>query len=248
LPEKYAISETVDENGNDAIDRKLMPENFGIPLPLFIFPMLCDGQERIDGESGWHYTLPTRNNTSMVFFRSTDKGILPDENGIYDIRFVSMFKTEVELPENIQVITNYTMLCPFEKTINDATHGYYTRLQFKFDDSWQKSKPSDSSTDLGQVHERATILVKVFGDKFDFSSPKFHLQDPRINIEPSDPNLIHRNSKDATLGLFFDTIGFQLSQDCFVFPDGRKFCNDSDYFLKFYVNDEKTEHLAILDK
>jgi len=136
LPDKYVISETVDQDGNDAIDRVRMPENFGIPAPLFTFPTLCNGEERIEGESGWHYTLPTRNDTSMVYFRSTDKGIYPDENGVYDIRFVSMFKTEVDLPPNAQVITNKTILCPMEKTINDATHAYYTRLEFRINDKW----------------------------------------------------------------------------------------------------------------
>lgn len=195
LPDKYVIRETVDQDGNDAIDRARMPENFGVPAPLFLFPLLCNGEERIEGESGWHYTLPTRTDTSTVYFRSTDKGIYPDENGIYDIRFVSTFKTEAELPPNAQVITNKTILCPMEKTINDATHAYYTRLEFKIDDRWN----SDSKMEPDGIDKHATILVKIFGDKFDFSRPEFQLQDPKINFEPAVQDLIHRNSDDATI-------------------------------------------------
>ncbi len=240
LPDPYRISETVDQNGNDAIDRERMPENFGIPMPLFVFPLLCNGEERVEGESGWHYTLPTRTDTDTVYFRSTDKGIYPDENGIYDIKFVSMFKPKVELLPNTEAIINETVLCPFEKTMNDATHAYYTHLQYKIVDEWTTSYYSPESGIIQEgPHAHATILVKVFGDKFDFSQPQFHLKDPKINLEPAQPDLIHRNSKDATIGLFFETLGMNLNQECFVFPDGRDFCNDDEYVLKFYVNDER---------
>ena len=245
LPDQYRISETVDQDGNDAIDRERMPENFGIPMPLFIFPLLCNGEERVDGESGWHYTLPTRTDADMVNFRSTDKGIYPDENGIYHIQFVSMFKPQVELLPNMQVVTNKTTLCQMEDARNDATHAYYTNLEFKIDDSWTASYYSpDSEITAEDKHAHATILVKVFGDRFDFSQSQFHLKNPKINLEPAQPDLIHRNSDDATLGFFFETFGMQLTQDCFVFPDGRDFCSNDDYALKFYVNDKKIDDLS----
>lgn len=240
LPDKYVISETVDQDGKDAIDRKRMPENFGIPAPLFLFPTLCEGKERIEGESGWHYTLPTRTDTSMVYFRSTDKGIYPDENGVYDIRFVSIFKTEVKLPPNTQVIINKTILCPMEKTLNDATHAYYTRLEFKIDDKWA----TDSKTESDGIDTHATLLVKIFGDKFDFSRPEFQLQDPKINFEPATQDLIHRNSDDATLGFLFETLKMKLSKECFVFSDKKEFCNSDEHSLKFYVNDEQKEDIS----
>jgi len=240
LPDKYVIHETIDQDGNDAMDRARMPENFGIPAPLFTFPTLCNGEERIEGESGWHYTLPTRTDTSMVYFRSTDKGIYPDKNGIYDIRFVSMFKTEVELPPNVQVITNKTILCPMEKTISDATHVYYTRLEFKINDKWA----TDSKTESNSIDKHATLLVKIFGDKFDFSRPEFQLQDPRINFEPATPDLIHRSSDDATLGFLFETFKMQLSKECLVFSDGKRFCNSDEHSLKFYVNDKQKENIS----
>ena len=244
LPDQYRISETVDQDGNDAIDRERMPENFGIPMPLFIFPLLCNGEERVDGESGWHYTLPTRTDADTVNFRSTDKGLYPDDNGIYHIQFVSMFKPQVELLPNMQVITNKTTLCPMENARNDATHAYYTNLEFKIDDSWTALYYSPDSEIIAEdKHTHATILVKIFGDRFDFSQSQFHLKNPKINLEPAQPDLIHRNSDDATLGFFFETFGMQLTQDCFVFPDGRNFCSNDDYALKFYVNDKKIDDL-----
>ena len=245
LPDQYRVSETVDQNGNDAIDRERMPENFGIPMPLFIFPLLCNGEERVEGESGWHYTLPTRTDTDMVYFRSTDKGIYPDENGIYDIRFVSMFKPKVELLPNVETTINETVLCLFEKPMNDATHAYYTHLQYKMIDKWTASYySSESGITKDGPHAHATILVKVFGDRFDFSQSQLHLKDPKINLEPAQPDLIHRNSDDATIRLFFETLGMELNQECLVFPDGRDFCSDEEYVLKFYVNDEKKDDIS----
>ncbi len=244
LPDSYRLGETVDENGKDAIDRERMPENFGIPLPLFIFPVFC-GDERIEGESGWHYSLPTRTDTSMVFYTSTDKGIYPDQDGMYDIKFVSMFKTETSLSDNLLVISNHTLLCPLETERNDATHAYYTHLQFKIDDEWTASYYApDSQVSSSELHEHATILAKVFGDKFDFSQPKFHLQDPRINFEQTDPDMVHRISEDATLGLLFETLEMKLDENCFVFPNKREFCNTDEYLLKFYVNDVQMDDIS----
>ncbi len=244
LPDQYRISETVNQDGNDAIDRERMPENFGIPMPLFIFPVMCEGDKRIEGESGWHYTLPTRMDTSEVYFRSTDKGIYPDDNGIYHIQFVSMFKLELELLPNVQIITNETSLCPMENARNDATHAYYTNLEYKIDDDWTTSQYSTESTTQDSIHEHATILAKVFGDGFDFTHSDFQLQDPRINFEPAEPNVIHRTSDAATVGLLFDTLGMHLSLQCFAFNDGREFCSNGKDELKFYVNDQKKDDIS----
>ena len=247
LPDSFRITETVDQNGEDAIDRERIPENFGVPMPLFVFPLLCNGEERIEGESGWHYTLPTRTDTENVYFRSTDKGIYPDENGIYSIKFVSMFKPSVELLPNTEIIKNETILCPFEKPDNDATHAYYTNLQFKIDDDW--SIPSfdlvnEKDIEKIKTHQRATLLVEIFGDKFDFSRSEYQLQSPQINFELAEENLIQRYSDDATLGFFFETLGMKLDAECFVFPDKREFCNNEEYSLKFYINDEKKNDIS----
>jgi len=244
LPDQYRIAETVDQDGNDAIDRERMPENFGIPMPLFIFPLICEGDKRIEGESGWHYTLPTRTDTTEVHYRSTDKGIYPDESGIYHIQFVSMFKPEVELRPNIQIITNETVLCPMENARNDATHAYYVNLEYKIDDDWAASQYSTESTTQDNIHEHATILAKIFGDKFDFTPSYFQLQDPRINFEPAEPNLIHRMSDGATIGFLFETLEMELSSQCFVFSNGRAFCNNDEGELKFYINGQKKDDIT----
>jgi hypothetical protein len=96
---------------------------------------------------------------------------------------------------------------------------------------------------LRDAHEHASILVKISGDKFDFSGIQFQLMSPWIHFEGSNGNTIHRHSNGITLGYLFDTLHLGLSQDCFVFHDKREFCTNDDYELKFYINGEKVSDI-----
>lgn len=89
---------------------------------------------------------------------------------------------------------------------------------------------------LGDAHEHASILVKIFGDRFDFSHPDFQVRSSWIHFEGLDGNTIHRHSKGIPLGYLFDTLNLKLTSDCFVFVNGREFCTNQDYSLKFYIN------------
>ncbi|HEY8109351.1 MAG TPA: protein-disulfide isomerase [Candidatus Nitrosotenuis sp.] len=96
---------------------------------------------------------------------------------------------------------------------------------------------------LRDAHEHASILVRISGDKFDFSGIQFQLMSPWIHFEGSNGNTIHRHSNGITLGYLFDTLHLGLSQDCFVFHDKREFCTNDDYELKFYINGEKVSDI-----
>ncbi|MGI0081928.1 MAG: hypothetical protein ACREAG_01300, partial [Nitrosopumilaceae archaeon] len=121
-----------DENGKNPWDNSRIPQDmFGVPADSHGYPVYC-GEERIDGESGHPSTIPIKLGTNTVYAKSGSKGILPDSDGIYTIKFVSLFKTTTELPDNAEIITNDTKLCVLEQTIEDATHAYYTKLVFKF--------------------------------------------------------------------------------------------------------------------
>ncbi len=96
---------------------------------------------------------------------------------------------------------------------------------------------------FGSAHEHASISVIIFGDEFDFTKPQFQVQSPFVHLENSNGYVIHRHSKDVTIGYLFETLNLGLSQDCFVFHDGRKLCSDEDYTLKFYINEKKVDGL-----
>ena len=89
---------------------------------------------------------------------------------------------------------------------------------------------------LGDSHEHASLLVRIFGDKFDFSVPSYQIKSSWIHFEESDGTTIHRHASGVTLGYLFDSLNIGMDSKCYVFPDGRQFCNNEEYSLKYYIN------------
>ncbi|NIP62936.1 MAG: protein-disulfide isomerase [Nitrosopumilaceae archaeon] len=100
--------------------------------------------------------------------------------------------------------------------------------------------PEDAGV-LGSDHAHASILVRVFGDKFDFSLPAYQIKSSWIHFEGQDGNTIHRHATGVTLGYLFDTLNLQVDNECFIFQDGREFCTNEDYTLKFYINGQRVD-------
>ena len=96
---------------------------------------------------------------------------------------------------------------------------------------------------LGGEHEHASLLVRVFGDKLDFASPAYQIKSSWIHFEDSDGTTIHRHSSGVTLGYLFNSMGFTVNDECFAFPDGREFCTNEDYSLKYYINHKSTGNI-----
>jgi len=92
---------------------------------------------------------------------------------------------------------------------------------------------------LGDEHEHASLLVRIFGDKFNFSAPAFQIKNSWIHFEDSDGSTIHRHSSGVMLGYLFSSMGFTVNDVCFVFPEDRKFCSNIDYSLKYYINHQR---------
>ena len=92
---------------------------------------------------------------------------------------------------------------------------------------------------LGSEHSHAGILVKVFGDTFDFSAPSYQIKSSWIHFEGNDGTTIHKHATGVKLGYLFDTLGLGLDDQCFEFKDGRSFCTNEDYSLRFFINGEE---------
>ena len=107
---------------------------------------------------------------------------------------------------------------------------------------------------LGDEHEHASLLVRIFGDKFDFSTSTYQIKNSWIHFEESDGSTIHRHSSGVTLEYLFDSLNITVGKvstdgilkDCFAFPesDGRKFCTNEDYSLKFYINHQAVSGIS----
>jgi len=96
---------------------------------------------------------------------------------------------------------------------------------------------------FGSAHEHASLTIKIHGDPFDFSQEQFQLQSPFIHLENNNGYVIHRHSQGITLGDLFKTLNLGLTPDCFTFDDGKEFCTNDDYTLKFYINGKKVQDL-----
>ncbi len=97
---------------------------------------------------------------------------------------------------------------------------------------------------LGDEHIHASMLVKIFGDKFDFSTPNYQVTTPWIHFENSDGDTVHRHPTGVELEFMFNSMKIAVDENCFIFPDGRQFCNNDDYTLKFYINDKRVADIA----
>ena len=89
---------------------------------------------------------------------------------------------------------------------------------------------------LGGEHEHASLLVRIFNDKFDFAVPSYQIKSSWIHFEESDGTTIHRHASGVTLGYLFDSLNIGIDSECYSFPDGRQFCTNEDYSLKYYLN------------
>ena len=89
---------------------------------------------------------------------------------------------------------------------------------------------------LGDEHVHSSLLVRIFGDKFDFSVPSYQIKSSWIHFEESDGTTIHRHSSGVTVGYLFDSLNIGIDSSCYIFPDGRQFCTNEDYSLKYYIN------------
>ncbi len=131
LSNPYYISyKAVDGNNNDVIDHSRMPDPLIVTLELRVYSATCDS-EKIMGEGGHPVPIPIKRGNAIVFVKDAEKGILPDSNGQYTVKFVSMFETKVEFPKGAKIISNETKMCFLENKIDNFTSAFYTKAVFK---------------------------------------------------------------------------------------------------------------------
>ena len=97
---------------------------------------------------------------------------------------------------------------------------------------------------LGDEHEHASLLVRIFGDQFDFSTSTYQIKNSWIHFEESDGTTIHRHASGVPLGYLFDTLNIGITNECYNFPDGRQFCTNEDYSLKYFINHQRVSNIS----
>ena len=96
---------------------------------------------------------------------------------------------------------------------------------------------------LGDEHIHASILVRIFGDKFDFSLPNYQIKTSWIHFENQDGDTIHRHASGVELEFLFNSLSIAIDDKCFTFPDGRAFCTNEDYALKYFINHKEVNDI-----
>ena len=89
---------------------------------------------------------------------------------------------------------------------------------------------------LNSDHTHTGILVKIFGDTFPFHEVGYQVQSEWIHFENHDGTTIHRHATGVTLGFLFESLGIELTDECYVFPNGQRFCTNEDYTLRFFID------------
>ena len=102
--------------------------------------------------------------------------------------------------------------------------------------------PPDAGA-LGSEHSHAGILVKIFGDTFDFSAQAYQIKSSWIHFEGNDGTTVHKHATGVKMGYLFETLRLGLDDKCFEFQDGRSFCTNDDYTLRFFINGEQVNDI-----
>ena len=101
----------------------------------------------------------------------------------------------------------------------------------------------DNAGRLGDEHEHASLLVRIFNDKFDFAVPSYQIKSSWIHFEDSDGTTIHRHASGINLGYLFTNLNIGMDDKCYIFPDGRQFCTNEDYSLKYFINHQRVSDI-----
>jgi len=124
--------------------------------------------------------------------------------------------------------------------------GYSVYVFLNMDPSAVPGGPENAGP-LGSEHAHTGILVKIFGDTFDFSTRAYQIKSSWTHFEGNDGTTIHTHATGVTLGFLIDSLGLGLDDQCFVFKDGKSFCTTEDYSIKFFINGEPVSNVRDYD-
>ena len=124
--------------------------------------------------------------------------------------------------------------------------GYSIYVFLTMDQSSVPGGPENAGA-LGSEHSHAGILIKVFGDTFDFSGIAYQIKSPWIHFEGGDGATIHKHATGVTVGYLISTLPITLDDECFQFGDRSPFCTNEDYSLKLFINGEEVNSVQVYD-
>lgn len=117
------------------------------------------------------------------------------------------------------------------------------------DDSTSWTDQYEHEHDSEEFHVHADFLVYIGDEKFDFTQDKYQstaksLQSDKVHLHDNKGNVIHLHAEGITLGDFFTSLGFNLTNQCLVTDTKEEYCTDNDNTLTLYVNGKVLENIA----
>ena len=125
--------------------------------------------------------------------------------------------------------------------------GAVTAIKLNYDDWFDPASPGVGK--VGSAHVHAKIGIHT-NDGWVSMNPNYYQQfikqNKYIYLDVSGANRIHRVATGATLGLFFESIGMTLTEECFTIPEGTskstnvlfektEFCTDGKNYFNIYL-------------
>lgn len=97
---------------------------------------------------------------------------------------------------------------------------------------------------LGSAHVHAAFAVKLNGTILDFSQNKYQVKSRYMHVENGDGKTLHRHATKVPVAEFFDSLGMNVTKNCFTLDNGTKYCSNAANKLEFFINGNKTDSIA----
>ncbi|HVE37645.1 MAG TPA: hypothetical protein VNA18_05575 [Nitrososphaeraceae archaeon] len=110
--------------------------------------------------------------------------------------------------------------------------------------SGHTERPGQNFGPLGSEHVHAAFAVKINGEKLDFSQEKYQVRSQYMHVENNDGNTLHRHATGVPVGEFFNSVGMNITDNCFTLEDKTSYCTKENSNLELYVNGNKTNSIA----
>lgn len=131
-------------------------------------------------------------------------------------------------------------------------------VMFRFSDDLFPDRPPGVGK-IGSDHAHAKILVSL-DERFLNLNVKDYPEYAHLDyyVALDDRNFVHRTATGVTLGMFFQTMGIEFTDECFILTgditdtdgipfENKEFCNNDEKQLKVYVTtkliDEKSDYV-----
>ena len=94
---------------------------------------------------------------------------------------------------------------------------------------------------LGSIHIHSDFKVYGNGKPINFANSSYYMKSSFIHVDDNQnkedaSSVLHMHATGVPLWIFFESIGWKLNKDCLILDTGKKYCDDGENTLKFFVN------------